>query len=294
MNLDAFRDLYPFKSRHLSFDFGRLRYHYLDEGPRTPGRAVVMLHGNPTWSFYYRNLVLALREKHRCVVPDHMGCGLSDKPQDYPYTLAQHIANTESLLDRLELTDVTLVLHDWGGAIGMGAAMRNPARIKRLVILNTAAFLSPRIPFRINICRAPVFGDLAIRLCNGFALPALSMAVAHGERVTPAVRAGFLAPYNNWRNRIANLRFVQDIPMRPGHPSWALMKQIEAALPQFQDRPMWIGWGMKDWCFNESFLKTWREKFPAAEVQTFDDAGHYVLEDAHERIAPQVAAFLAR
>jgi cis-3-alkyl-4-acyloxetan-2-one decarboxylase len=294
MNLDAFRDLYPFDSHYISFSHGKLRYHYLDEGPRTPGSAVVMLHGNPTWSFYYRNLVLALRDKHRCVVPDHMGCGLSDKPQDYSYTLAQHIFNTESLLDRLELKDVTLVLHDWGGAIGMGVAMRRPERIKRLVILNTAAFLSSRIPFRIDICRIPVLGDIAIRQFNGFARAALTMAVNHRERMTPAVKAGFLAPYDNWNNRIANLRFVQDIPMNDRHRTWPVMKEIEAALPQFKDRPMQIHWGMKDWCFDESFLKTWQEKFPAADVTKYEDAGHYVLEDAHERIAPKVATFLAR
>lgn len=294
MNLSAFRDLYPFASHAITFSHGALRYHYLDEGPRTPGKAVVMVHGNPSWSFYFRNLVLALRDQYRCIVPDHMGCGLSDKPQDYPYTLAQHIDNLESLFDRLELTDVTLVLHDWGGAIGMGAAVRKPERIKKIVVLNTAAFLSTRIPLRIAVCRIPVFGDIAVRGLNGFARAALTMAVAHRERMTPQVKAGFLAPYDSWANRIATLRFVQDIPMLPNETAWPVMKAIEAGLPQFEKTPMLICWGMKDWCFNESFLKTWRAKFPAAEVVTYDDAAHYVLEDAHERIAPKVREFLEK
>jgi haloalkane dehalogenase len=120
------------------------------------------------------------------------------------------------------------------------------------------------------------------------------MAVVHKERLTPQVRAGFLAPYDSWTNRVANLRFVQDIPMNPRHPSWALLREIESSLPQFQDRPMLICWGMKDWCFNESFLRGWQERFPKAEVLRFDDAAHYVLEDAHERIAPKVKDFLDR
>ncbi|HEY3321331.1 MAG TPA: alpha/beta fold hydrolase [Planctomycetota bacterium] len=252
-----------------------------------------MFHGNPTWSFYYRNLILALREKHRCIALDHIGCGLSDKPQDYPYTLKQHIDNAESLFDALNLRNVTLVLHDWGGAIGMGVAVRKPERIKRLVILNTAAFPSPRIPLRIAVCRIPGFGALAIRGLNGFARAALFMATAKPERFTPDVCAGLLAPYDSWANRVSHLRFVQDIPMKPSHPSWPVLKEIEAGLPQFKDRPMLICWGMQDWCFDPSFLKTWQDKFPQAEVVRFDDAGHYVLEDAYERIAPRVAEFLA-
>ena len=190
----------------------------------------------------------------------------------------------------MKLDDITLVLHDWGGAIGMGAALRKPERVKRLVILNTAAFVSPRIPFRINICRVPGFGALAIRGFNGFARAALTMATAKG--LAPDVKAGLIAPYDSWAHRIATLRFVQDIPMQASHPSWATLQEIEAGLPQFRDRPMLIGWGMQDWCFDPSFLRTWREKFPAASVEEYSDAGHYVLEDAGERVVARVRAFL--
>jgi cis-3-alkyl-4-acyloxetan-2-one decarboxylase len=293
-DISAFRDLYPFDSHFISFNYGKLAYHYLDEGPRTKGKAVVMLHGNPTWSFYYRNVVLALRDKYRCIVPDHMGCGLSDKPQDYPYTLAQHVTNVESLLDRLEISEASLIVHDWGGAIGMGVAVRNPARIKKLVVLNTAAFSSSRIPKTLELARLPIFGDIAIRGLNCFAKGALQMAVAHKDRITPEVRAGYLAPYDSWENRIATLRFVQDIPMLPSHPTWPVLKSIEAGLDQFKNTPMQLHWGMKDFVFNESFLKTWQEKFPAAEATRYEDAAHYVLEDAHERITPKIREFLDR
>jgi len=291
--ISPFRDLYPFESHSFALPGTSWRYHFLDEGPRTPGEAVVMLHGNPTWSFYYRNLVLALRDKFRCVVPDHIGCGLSDKPQDYAYTLAHHIANVDHLFAHLELREVTLVMHDWGGAIGMGAAALKPERIKKLVVLNTAAFSSAHMPWQLSLCRIPLFGAVAIRGFNSFARGALSMAVAHPERLTPQVRAGFLAPYDSWANRIANLRFVQDIPTHPRHQSWPLLKEIEASLARFRDRPMLICWGMKDWCFDESFLRGWQERFPHAEVMRIEDAAHYVLEDAHERIAPKVREFLS-
>jgi haloalkane dehalogenase len=222
-----------------------------------------------------------------------VGCGLSDKPQTYPYTLAQHIDNLERLLDALKLESIDLVLHDWGGAIGMGAALRKPSRVRKIVVLNTAAFLASRVPFRINVCKLPLFGALAIRGLNGFAGAAIYMAVAHRERMTRPVRVGLLAPYNSWKNRVANLRFVQDIPMKPRHPSWGTLKAIGDGIAQFRDRPMLICWGMKDWCFDESFLKMWIERFPNAAVERYADAGHYVLEDAHERIGPRVLEFLS-
>jgi haloalkane dehalogenase len=294
INLEAIREIYPFYSNYITFNYGKHRYHYLDEGPRTRGKAVVMLHGNPTWSFYFRNVVLALRDKYRCVVPDHMGCGLSDKPQDYSYTLKQHILNAEDLLNRLELDDVTLIVHDWGGAIGMGVAARNPQRVKKLVVMNTAAFTSSLIPMRLELCRLPIFGDIAIRGFNAFALGALRMAIAHRDRITPQIRAGYVAPYNNWQNRVALLRFVQDIPMHPSHPTWPVLKSIEDGLEQFKNRPMLLCWGLKDFVFTEAFLKEWEKRFPQAEALRFADAGHYVLEDAHERITPKILEFLAK
>ncbi|MBC8283818.1 MAG: alpha/beta fold hydrolase [Nitrospinae bacterium] len=253
-----------------------------------------MLHGNPTWSFYYRNLILGLKSSCRCVVPDHMGMGKSDKPQNYSYTLSQHIDNLEALVDKLGLSDITLVVHDWGGAIGMGFAVRHPQKIKRLVLFNTAAFLSEKIPIRLSLCRVPGLGALAIRGFNAFALAATNMACKNRERMTDQVKAGYLAPYNNYANRIANLRFVQDIPMNPDEPSYSVIKNIEENLGQFSSLPIMIAWGDKDFVFNHHFLKKWQEIFPDAEVHRVSDAGHYVLEDAHERILPWMQNFFQK
>jgi haloalkane dehalogenase len=276
--------LYPFTPKRFAINGHTLSY--LDEGQ---GPAILMLHGNPTWSFFYRNLVLALRGEFRVIVPDHMGCGLSDKPQDYPYTLATHIANLTTLIDHLGLTDLALMVHDWGGAIGMGLAGRRPELIRGLLITNTAAFPSPHIPWRIRVCRWPWLGALLVRGFNGFARPAVTMAVT--KRMAPEVAAGFLSPYASWANRVAIHAFVKDIPMSADHPSWPTLTEVEAKLVLLKEKPMLILWGGRDFCFNDWFYHEWLRRFPRARRHYFARAGHYLLEDAGAEIAPLVQGF---
>ena len=281
------QEAYNFRRRCLFL--GKLRYHFVDEG--NPGNPpILMLHGNPTWSFFYRRLIGVLKEKYRVIAPDHMGCGLSDKPQIYPYRLENHTHNVEKLVDHLRLKGITLVCHDWGGAIGMGLAARRPHLFNRFVVLNTAAWRSNRMPKRIAVCRIPFLGPLAVRGLNGFALAATRMAVA--RPLGRVAKTGLLYPYDNWKNRIALLRFVQDIPMDPLHPSYPCLKETEGLLHRLGNKPMMICWGMKDWCFDNVFLKQWRERFPKASVREYPDAGHYILEDAHETVIPAVQDFL--
>lgn len=278
---------YPFQPRFFDLDGHRLAY--LDEGQ---GPVVVMVHGNPSWSYLYRNLVSGLRDRYRCIVPDHIGCGFSDKPQSYPYRLRTHIDNLERLLDHLGVERCTLVVHDWGGAIGMGWAGRHPERVAGAVVLNTAAFCSRRIPLRIAVCRWPLIGPLLVRGLNGFAGAAVFMAVR--KRLRPEVAKGFLAPYDSWRNRIAVLRFVEDIPMEADHPSWPTLVEVEQSLARLRDMPLMLCWGGRDFCFNDSFYQEWRRRFPQAEAHYFPEAGHYVLEDGLEAISPLIEDFLHR
>lgn len=286
---DSLKALYPFESHFL--DLGGIRYHYLDEGR---GEPIVMLHGNPTWSFYYRHLIMDLRSRYRVVAPDHVGCGLSDKPQRYDYTLERHTANLEALMEHLALKKITLVLHDWGGPIGMGYAVRHAENISRLVIFNTAAFSSPAIPYFLRLCRLPLFGPIAIRALNLFAGLAAIVACRHRERMTKEVRAGYLFPYDSYANRVAVLRFVQDIPVNSRHPTYSLLRSIEGGLAQFRRHPMIIIWGGRDPVFTGVLLESWKERFPGAIVKKLDDAGHYVVEDAYERIIPWLRDFLER
>ena len=292
VNTIVFHHMYPFTSHW--HDLDGLRYHYLDEGPRD-APPLVMLHGNPTWSFYYRTLIPELAKRYRVIVPDHIGCGLSDKPQDYAYTLESHIRNIENLIESLQLTGITLVLHDWGGAIGMGCAGRHPELMTRFVILNTAAFFVPVLPWRIKVCRIPVVGEFLVRGLNGFVLGAQLFATSQRRRFTKDVRAGYIAPYNTWQNRVAVHRFVQDIPMSPTHPTRAAIDAVEAGLKQFRHHPMLILWGDDDFCFTtRDFLPKWREHFPDADVHVLPNVGHYIVEDAHEQILPLMQDFLKK
>jgi pimeloyl-ACP methyl ester carboxylesterase len=284
-DLAPIQDLYPFHLERMDMPRGAISY--VDEGDGLP---VLMLHGNPTWSFYYRRLIHALAPSRRVIVPDHLGCGLSDKPHDRLYRLADHIANVERLVDQLALGPLDLVVHDWGGAIGMGWAVRRPELVRRIIVLNTAAFLSPHLPWRIAVCRWPLLGEAALLGMNAFAVAATWMAV---ERpLDPLVREGLLLPYNSWHNRLAHLHFVRDIPTHPGHPTWPVVDAIDRELRVLRDRPMLILWGGQDWCFNDHFLAGWLKRFPNAQAVRYDHAGHYVLEDAHAEIVPRVVQFL--
>jgi pimeloyl-ACP methyl ester carboxylesterase len=286
------RELYPFEGKAL--DLGGLRYHYLDEGK---GEPVVMVHGNPSWSFYYRNLVLGLRDEYRTIVPDHIGCGLSEKPSDerYPYTLRRRVADLTALLESLALEQkITLVLHDWGGMIGMAYAAANPERVGRIVLFNTAAFHLPpgkKVPLALTFMRESKLGALMVRGFNGMSR-GTSLVGCKRNPMSKELRDAYAAPYDTWKNRIATLRFVQDIPVDPGDPSYGDVTAVQEALPLFRETPTLICWGEKDFVFDREVLDVWRATWPKAEVRAFPDCGHYVLEDAGEEIVPRVRAFL--
>lgn len=288
------RTLYPFEGRR--FDRGGgIRMHWLDEGP-ADGPPVVMVHGNPSWSIYYRSLVVALRDRHRCIVPDHVGMGLSDKPSDreYDYTLESRIDDLDRLLEHAGVAGgVTLIVHDWGGAIGMGWAVRHPERIARLVILNTGAFHLPggkSFPAPLALTRTPL-GALLVRGANAFARTATHVCVTK-HRMPRELRRAYVAPYDDWDARIATLRFVQDIPLRPGDRAYDRISEIAAGLAQLRTTPALVCWGMKDFVFDRHFLEEWEHRLPQAEVHRFPDAGHYVLEDEGDAIVGLVRRFV--
>ena len=294
VDISNLRHLYPFKDHYLNIN--GLKYHYVDEGQ---GEPVVMVHGNPTWSFYYRELIKTLRQNYRTIAPDHMGCGLSDKPdvQSYGFGLKNRVGDLEYLLDRLGIKDdITLILHDWGGMIGMAYAIRYPGRVRRLVILNTYAFLPPpeyRIPWTAYFIRhGGPLASFAVLGLNLFSIAALYLNSRQG--LSPDVKNGLTAPYNCWNHRIAVLRFVQDIPLDSRDASYQLAKCVDDNLAVFSDRPMLICWGEHDFVFNHHFLKEWQSRFPNAEVHGFSDAGHYILEDIPQKIVPLVQDFLQK
>ena len=280
---------YPFEGRVLTLPSGH-RMHYLDEGTGPP---LLMLHGNPTWSFYYRTLVLGLRDSYRCIAPDHLGCGLSDKPADWSYGIAAHAANIGELISDLDLRDVTLVTHDWGGPIGFLAATRCPERFSRFVTFNTAISLEP-LPRLLTLLRLPFVGPAVIQGLNGMVRAGLLAMALDGHWPPPGVRAGYLAPYDSWAHRIAVLRFVQEIPLEATHPNRRLLEDLEHGVGRLSGLPNLVIWGLKDPVFHRGYLEAWRRRFPGAEVHVLKDAGHWVVEEANDRVLPLMRTFLAR
>ncbi len=290
--MEISRELYPFEGRFL--DIGGHRLHTIDEGS---GSTVVMVHGNPSWSFYYRNLARVLRDRHRVIVPDHIGCGFSDKPplEDYPYTLERRVQDFSAAMDLLNPGgDITLVVHDWGGMIGLAWAVENADRVKRIVLLNTAAFPLPsskKMPWSLGFVRNTKLGAWLVLGFNAFSRGATRMAVT--RRPLPAeIRNAYCAPYDNVANRIATLRFVQDIPLKPSDPSWKLVEETAGKLDRFRETPVLVCWGAKDFVFDDHFLAEWRKRWPHAVVHRFEDCGHYILEDATEEVVGRVRDFI--
>ena len=269
--------------------------HYLDEGRGSP---LVMVHGNPTWSFYFRNLVLGLRDAHRCIVPDHLGCGLSDKPglAQYDFSLKSRIDDLEVLLESLNLSEkITLVLHDWGGMIGMSYAARHPDRIARIIAINTGAFPLPKskpFPWSLWLGRNTRLGAWLILKQNLFCRLAARWCVTR-QPLPPEVREMYLKPYDSPEHRLAVLTFVQTLPLSPNDPGFDIVTQTAASLKQFQNTPTLLLWGLKDFVFDKHFLAEWQRYFPHAESHTWADCGHYLLEDAGPECLERIQRFLA-
>ena len=294
IDIESFRHLYPFESRFM--DINGFKYHYVDEGA---GEPIVMVHGNPTWSFYYRALIQSLSDRYRTIVPDHIGCGLSDKPdgKTYDYKFKTRVDDLEALIENLAIKEkITLVLHDWGGFIGMAYALRYPERICRFVIMNTAAFLPPAgkpIPMALTLIRS--LKPLATLAVQGFNLFARGALFKNSQtNLSEDVKAGLIAPYNCWQNRIATLKFVQDIHLTHNNPSYGLVKKLDQSLELFSKYPMLICWGEHDFVFDMDYLAEWRCRFPEAEVHRFPEAGHYIMEDAPQEVVALAREFLQR
>ncbi len=288
----GFEALYPFKSHYMSINGHQL--HYLDEGA---GKPVIMVHGNPTWSFYFRQLVTDLSPDFRTIVPDHIGCGFSDKPGPgtYDYTLASRVDDLNTLVERLALKEkITLIVHDWGGMIALAWAIDRLDRIDKLIITNTSGFFLPQdkdLPRRLWLIKYIMpFAVPAVLGFNLFARGALHMCT-----VTPmskAVKTGLIAPYNSWRNRIATLKFVQDIPITEKDRSYAIVDHVDSNLDRLTRVPKMFLWGTRDFVFDRTFLNEFQRRFPGSRTHTFNDAGHYLFEDKPHETSGLVRQFL--
>ena len=289
---ETFRGTFPFAPHyHMSNGFNM---HYVDEGN---GEPIVMLHGDPTWGYLYRAFIEPLSQNHRCIVPDHIGMGKSEVPQDRSlYILHQHIENLEALLLQLDLHNITLVLHDWGGPVGLGFATRHPERIKRLVLLNTWAFAPwPTAPLpRLTEIICSPRGENFVLKRNGYLEPALVGATHYPEKLTQAVMDAYRTPFSTPESRLAMLCWSRDIPVQETDASYAEMKRIEQGLSQFTQTPVLLIWGMQDPVLTPPVLGLWKHIYPHAITHEIEDASHFLQEDAPERIVSYIQKFLVK
>jgi pimeloyl-ACP methyl ester carboxylesterase len=293
----TFSGLWPYEPRWFETPDGRM--HYVDEGPRG-GRPVVLVHGNPTWGFLYRNFIGPLTEAgHRAIVPDHLGFGRSEKPADAGlYRIPCHIQRLDALLESLELHDAVVVPQDWGGPIGLSWAVAHPERVWGLFILNTYAHGSRgkiNLPLPLRLFRTPGVGEALVKGLHLFVRGFLFRAgVVHRERLTPDVRRAYLAPHPTWSSRTGVLVFPREIPASGTGPVADLAGELERGLERhFRTKPARIVWAMRDPAFTPQILdQLWRTTLPDAPVIQIEDAGHYLQEDAYERIVPELLNFL--
>ncbi|MFW2331334.1 MAG: alpha/beta fold hydrolase [Nitrospinota bacterium] len=292
--MSQYFELPDYRFNLATLKLGSVSLSYVNEGLENKP-AIVMLHGNPTWSFYYRALINQFKDRFHVIVPDHVGCGLSDKPADYPYTLKRRVDDIETLIEHLNLKDIILVGHDWGVAIGAGYAVRNPSNIKKLVIFNGAAFCSDFIPFRIKLLRSSLAGSILIRKLNLFlnlALPPVGMATSKKSLFSDEILRGYRYPYRSYQDRVAIDQFVQDIPMSEIDRSYLTLKDIESKLESLRTVKSLILWGGDDWCFNRYFYERWLTIFSNLEAHYIQGAGHFVVEDATDYLIEKMEQFL--
>lgn len=289
---------FPWRSHRHTLPDG-VEIAYLDEGPRDAKAVFVLLHGNPTWGFLYRRFVESLAAEFRVIVPDHVGFGRSDKPQDPGYySLRRHVENLSSLLAKLDPDRVVLVLHDWGGPIGMGWAVRNSERVAGVAVLNTWSFVKEppiRLPW---IYRFLFLGRAGWRRVVEKNLFIEKILAKRGtRRPLPAeVLDGYRAPFPRPEARVGMGRFPQLVPQTQDrtHESWEMMARIEDELPVLSSKPAMIVWAMRDVAFRKATLERWRSLFPAHELHRLPEAGHYLQEDAPEEIVAWLLSFARR
>lgn len=288
----GFEDLYPFESNYLNTSGHKL--HYIDKGQ---GKPIVMVHGNPTWSFYFRHLITELSTTHRTIVPDHIGCGFSDKPdaKTYDYTLKSRVQDLDRLISHLDLTEkITLIVHDWGGMIGLAWAIDNLEKIDKIIITNTSGFFLPKakkFPTRLKLIKYfRFFAIPAVLGLNIFCRAALFMAASNP--LPQKVKTGLLAPYNSWKNRIATLKFVQDIPIDTKDRSYEIVNHVDKNLNRLDGSKLLLLWGAKDFVFDLTFFDEFKHRFPDASSHVFKDANHYLFEDKPEETLELIKKFL--
>ncbi|HSB60163.1 MAG TPA: alpha/beta fold hydrolase [Vicinamibacteria bacterium] len=274
-------DLFPVEHRFLDLDGPRI--HYVDEGH---GQTLLLLHGNPAWSFLYRKMIPRLRGRFRCVAPDYPGYGMSEAPPGYRYTPQEHSASLERFVDRLGLRDLTVMVQDWGGPVGFGLAGRRPELVRRFIIGNTFAWPLDG-EARIRVFSALMGGPVGRALTRAFNfVPRFFFWRGFARPLARGVREMYLAPWKDPARRIAAVVGPRQLIAASG-----FLRTVEAGLPGLADRPALIVWGRRDFAFGEAEAARFARLFPKNRMIFYDDASHFLQEDVGDRIAEAVERF---
>jgi haloalkane dehalogenase len=272
------KDLYPFDDHYA--DLGGARVHYVDEGEGPP---LLLLHGNPTWSFLWRDVIKGLRDRYRCIAPDYPGFGLSQAPAGYGFTPAEHARVIEELIVSLDLRDATMMMQDWGGPIGFAAATRQPDRFRAFVVGNTWAW--PKSDPGTQIFSRLLGGPIGRRMILGrnFFVEKIVPGGVRRKKLSDEVMAAYRGPFPTSESRIPAWVFPREIlRSRP------FLAEVERGLPSLSDRPALIVWPTKDVAFKDAERRRWEQVFPNHKTVTLEGAGHYIPEDAPEEIVAAV------
>ena len=286
------KKLLPYESHYLTV--GGFKMHYLDEGPEQDAQSapvVLLLHGNPTWSFYYRHLIAALRPHFRVIAPDYIGCGLSERPNKAHFRASHRIQQVSEFVEKLGLKKYSLVMHDWGGSIGTGFAIRNSASVQALVYLNTTLTETEMLPGVIKLAATPLIGKWITKYTKFFIWLTTNWGVS--RKLPKIVKRGYSYPYRSRAARASIWDFVADIPFESSHPSYSEMLELAEGLPKLTSLPVQIVWGLQDICFHREMLNKVAEQFPRAQVLEIAEAAHLVLEDAPETANAAIFGFLS-
>lgn len=286
---------YPFQPHYYRRPDG-LALHYIDEGR---GQPLIMVHGNPTWSFFWRHLIKEFSPNYRCLALDHMGMGFSSRPdkKQYAFSLADRVADLSALVEHWRLDrPAHLIVHDWGGPIGLSWAAAHPEMVASVTVMNSGARIPKdyRLPWKLALFKrfTPMGSYLAHR-CNLFAWGTAIFGVK--KQLSPPALEGFLAPYRQAEHRLAIARFVEDIPLDPAHPSFTLLADTNRALDKLlTGRPFSLIWGLGDFVFNRAVLLDWLGRFPHAPFLALPEAGHYLMEDEEQKIIAFLRKFLKK
>ena len=277
------KELFPFKSNYIEIEGDKM--HYVDEGS---GDVILFVHGTPEWSFGYRDLIKPLSKKFRCIAPDHLGMGLSDKPVNANYSVRQHAARLEAFINKLELKNINIVANDFGGSIGLSYAIRHPGNVNRISIFNTWMWSLSNDKHYSGPGKLmnSWVGRMMYRQFN-FPVRVI-MPAAYGDKgkLTKEVHQHYKEPLNGPEVRNATFAFAKEL-MNSGE--W--WQHLWMKMDRIQDKPFLIFWGMKDKFIQPKELDKWLTKLPNAKVIRFENAGHFVQEEESERMSQELEEF---